>query len=338
MTLDFHTQSDFPEELYHIEPGCAFVFVPEDEDLISVRKAEELNYHFQKSSHGMEFGFDIKLDIKATNDPRLVNKIVARRINFGSMQKYSVIAADFTDYNALDAFSQEYFDILSQGTEQVRIIGLDHNLDGEFYRGRMSYVPLDRSNPEDAQIAELEDEKQRICNDLAHLISDYAARFHQMPPMEEIRNRVQGRVLLGYNGQSKLRVDRDLKVILPAYNDIEIPLRPLQKALYFLFLRHPEGIRLSDIGNYRDELEDLYSLVIPNRDYELMQTSLDLLTDPMNTESLRQQLSKIKRTVCARIISDDMAKNYYISGDRGKAYKIPLDRRKVEMPPALTIY
>ena len=41
---------------------------------------------------------------------------------------------------------------------------------------------------------------------------------------------------------SPLVITEDLRIFLPAYNNIEIELSAQRKALYFLFLNHPEGI------------------------------------------------------------------------------------------------
>ncbi|MCQ2233865.1 MAG: hypothetical protein MJZ24_03870 [Paludibacteraceae bacterium] len=52
---------------------------------------------------------------------------------------------------------------------------------------------------------------------------------------------------------SRLVITKDLKIILPDYQDMEIRMEPINKALFLLFLRHEEGIRLKELSNHRNE-------------------------------------------------------------------------------------
>ena len=53
---------------------------------------------------------------------------------------------------------------------------------------------------------------------------------------------------------SRLVVTSDYRILLPDYNDMEIKMEPLVKAVYLLFLRHPEGIMFKSLPDYREEL------------------------------------------------------------------------------------
>ena len=53
---------------------------------------------------------------------------------------------------------------------------------------------------------------------------------------------------------SRLVVTSDYRILLPDYNDMEIKMEPLVKAVYLLFLRHPEGIMFKSLPDYRKEL------------------------------------------------------------------------------------
>ena len=57
---------------------------------------------------------------------------------------------------------------------------------------------------------------------------------------------------------SRLVITSDYRIILPDYNDMEISMTPLVKAVYLLFLRHLEGIIFKHLMDYRDELKDIY--------------------------------------------------------------------------------
>lgn len=48
------------------------------------------------------------------------------------------------------------------------------------------------------------------------------------------------------------------KFIIPNYNDYVIDFPPQEKAVYYFFLNHPDGIATKEIHNYREELYDIY--------------------------------------------------------------------------------
>jgi hypothetical protein len=55
------------------------------------------------------------------------------------------------------------------------------------------------------------------------------------------------------------------KFTIPNYNDYVIDFPPQEKAVYYFFLNHPDGISTKEIHNYREELYDIYK-EFTNRD------------------------------------------------------------------------
>jgi hypothetical protein len=53
-----------------------------------------------------------------------------------------------------------------------------------------------------------------------------------------------------------------------------VGLAPLDRALYLLFLRHPEGISYSRLPEYREELMEIYRKVMNGRDTASMRKSV----------------------------------------------------------------
>ena len=47
---------------------------------------------------------------------------------------------------------------------------------------------------------------------------------------------------------SQLHIDTDYRFFLTAYNNREVELSPVHKAVYLLFLNHPEGIEFKRLG------------------------------------------------------------------------------------------
>ena len=61
------------------------------------------------------------------------------------------------------------------------------------------------------------------------------------------------------NRLSRMVITKDYRILLPDYNNMEIKMEPLVKAVYLLFLRHPEGIAFKELPDYREELTKIYS-------------------------------------------------------------------------------
>ena len=61
----------------------------------------------------------------------------------------------------------------------------------------------------------------------------------------------------------QLVVTEDYKIILADGKNTEVRMEPLVKAVYLLFLAHPEGIVLKWLPDYRKELTTLYMLLRP---------------------------------------------------------------------------
>ena len=122
------------------------------------------------------------------------------------------------------------------------------------------------------------------------------------------------------------------RIFLTDYNNMEIKMPPLSKAIYLLYLRHPEGIKFSYLPDYRNELLRLYELISGRDNREEIRRSIDDVTDPTRN-SINEKCSRIKQAFL-REFDDSIAQNYYISGERGEAKKILLPKEMVtwEMP------
>lgn len=157
--------------------------------------------------------------------------------------------------------------------------------------------------------------------------------------MEEIReriNKLRQRGVAEYlleqlihpdNRLSRLVITKDLRILLPDYNNMEIKMEPLVKAVYLLFLRHPEGIVFKQLPDYREELTRIYDqLKSPGFTDRAMQ-SIEDVTNPM-LNSINEKCARIRAAFVGQF-DDYMAKSYYIDGPRGYAKKIALPRNMV---------
>lgn len=180
----------------------------------------------------------------------------------------------------------------------------------------------------------LDDEKRQWVDSLTSLVLQYITRFHEAPPMHLIQQEIRGKLLLSPAPVSPITVSGDMRIYLPAFNEMELRMTPLARTVYILFLCHPEGIRLKNISDYAHELTELYYMVKPGSDSDLAAAYISDLIDPTG-DSLQQKLSLTRRAVRRQILDESLAGHYMIRGTRGGTYSIPLSESMIHLPAVL---
>lgn len=127
---------------------------------------------------------------------------------------------------------------------------------------------------------------------------------------------------------SRIRIDDSYRITLPDYNNMEIEMAPITKALYLLFLRHEEGIIFKELPDYRSELTALYWDLIDSDNEKDVTTKIERITDPFNND-INVHCSRIKAAFTLKF-ENMLAINYYIHGKRGEPKRISLPRNLVE--------
>lgn len=123
---------------------------------------------------------------------------------------------------------------------------------------------------------------------------------------------------------SRLVITKDYRLLLPDYNNMEIKMEPLAKAVYLLFLRHPEGIVFKFLPDFRKELAEIYVKLRPLGMTDRALQSIEDVTNPL-LNSINEKCARI-RGAFVGLFDDHMARHYYIDGRRGEAKKISLPR------------
>ena len=87
---------------------------------------------------------------------------------------------------------------------------------------------------------------------LAEGRTDLLLKAISVPVLEQLRIEAARATL------SPLVITEDYHFLLPEFGNKEVQLSPIHKALYLLFLNHPEGIEFKNLIDYREELLQLY--------------------------------------------------------------------------------
>ncbi|MCQ2127178.1 MAG: hypothetical protein MJZ06_07080 [Bacteroidaceae bacterium] len=130
---------------------------------------------------------------------------------------------------------------------------------------------------------------------------------------------------------SRLVITPQCKLLLPDYNDMENRLTPKEKAIYILYLKHPEGISFKNLPDYRDELGRYYRHVTGRDDPKAIEETIDKMVLSISGDADVQR-ARIKYAINRAFTSqfcDQYARYYTIEGSRGEALKVELPREKV---------
>lgn len=121
---------------------------------------------------------------------------------------------------------------------------------------------------------------------------------------------------------TRVRITQGLRVFI---GKEELRLRPMAKTVLLLFLRHPEGIPLKRIADYREELSAYYRKLSRSLEPGAINRSIDRILDCFSND-LNVNISRVNAAV--RTLVQD-ASAYQIGGAHGASKRIPLDRTLV---------
>ena len=107
---------------------------------------------------------------------------------------------------------------------------------------------------------------------------------------------------------SRLIITEDYRFILADYQK-EIELQPVHKAVYLLFLAHPEGIEFKRLADYREELTKYYTATAKGLDRDKIVEGVDHLVNPLDN-AINEKCSRIKKTILSMM--DEYTASYYI--------------------------
>lgn len=132
-------------------------------------------------------------------------------------------------------------------------------------------------------------------------------------------------ILLGYRVKlSRLNITTAGAIILPDFGGKEVKMDDLTKAIYFYYLKHPEGTRQKELQSHEEEILKYYMSITGRDDVRIIRKSLHNHLDPFGN-SLNVSISRIKKAF-KDIVGDRIAKFYYVDGRYNEPRKVALDR------------
>ena len=140
---------------------------------------------------------------------------------------------------------------------------------------------------------------------------------------------------------SRLLITKDCRFFLMDDQTREVELQRVHKAVYLLFLAHPEGIEFKRLSEYREELRRLYRRTAPGIDGQKMEESLDHLVNPLDN-AINEKCSRIKK-VFMELMDEYSASYFIISGHvqkrMGPTNHVWYERRKIiTLPRELVVW
>ena len=131
-----------------------------------------------------------------------------------------------------------------------------------------------------------------------------------MPLLEELR------IEAARGELSRLVITEDYRFLLADYHK-EVELQPVHKAVYLLFLAHPEGIEFKRLRDHRTELLGYYLKTARMMDRGKIEESVDKLIDPLDN-AINEKCSRIKKVFLD--LMDEYRASYYIIGSHTKKH------------------
>ena len=121
-------------------------------------------------------------------------------------------------------------------------------------------------------------------------------------------------------------VDSTGMLVLPDEGNTKIKLTPMERTLYILFLRYPEGINADELWRYWDELCDIYGSQTVYDNKDLIEDAVEGICDEEKV-TWYTNVSRIKRKITDRL-GKRVAEQYIIRRWNDGLYKIEAQQYK----------
>ena len=115
-------------------------------------------------------------------------------------------------------------------------------------------------------------------------------------------------------------IDSKGMLVLPDAGGVQIKLTPMERTLYILFLRYPDGINADELWRYWDELCDIYGSQMVYDDKDLIEDAVEGICDEEKV-TWYTNVSRIKRKITDKL-GKRAAEQYIIKRETDGLYRI----------------
>ena len=184
--------------------------------------------------------------------------------------------------------------------------------------GSYSYsLNLDRVRPRYEADDWFDDEAKQLVEEVAERVEKLQQKGLSRYLLEQM--------IFGTTKPSKMVITHDFRIFLPDYNNMEIVMTPLVKAVFILFLNHPEGIVFKSLPDYRSELLHIYMSIRGLKEATIdISRSVAAVTNPFDN-SINEKCARIREAFVEHF-DEELAKHYFVTGKRGEPKAITLSR------------
>lgn len=128
---------------------------------------------------------------------------------------------------------------------------------------------------------------------------------------------------------SKIVVDRECRIFLPNFSSKEIKLSPLPKALYLLFLSNKDGYYYKLLEECQEDFIAIYQIVRGTDIFKARKTIESLVNPTPKSENRIYENCRLVREELKRVVPRELYEEYSLTGEKGKRYRISLNREQV---------
>lgn len=185
---------------------------------------------------------------------------------------------------------------------------------------RILFRKCDDEEEKDFYSGNYDKETERLISEVLHKI----VTLHQRGVAGAMLHRLVDETLK----PSRLVVGEDFSIRLADYGNREVLMPALPKALFFLFLRHVEGIEFKRIEEHKAELTQIYRALCHGKPPRRWKRSIEDLCNPLSN-SINEKCSRVAQAF-KREFDACVVRHYIISGEKGEKKRITIDRALVE--------
>lgn len=226
------------------------------------------------------------------------------------------------------SYRSEFYGIASKEEASAY---LEHAILGKRLR-EITQTFLDCNNPSAFNILGFPDVlKVQSCMTLFDMVSpndifnDVLDKYYEGKRCDKTMRRLGGREEKAKNvvKMSRLTISKDCTILLSDYQK-EVKMEPIVKAIYLLYLKHPEGIAFKCLPDYRKELADIYQKIKPFGLTDRAIRSIEDVTNPL-LNSINEKCSRV-RAAFQPEVDPTLLEQYIITGKSGEVKKVMLSR------------